>query len=478
MSKDTKSKAGRKRGTRGQGQLFKKYKGKQYPASKKVPGTFYLRYVVNGKRVTKALRDEDGNAITNKDDAEDQRDTILAPFAAKDEADALRHIQARLTAAEDTVQAIERDQASIAIADAWEAYLASPRRSKKAGEDTLAQYKIQFDMFASWAAENQIAQMCDVSSKSAAKYAKTLSEKSAGTFNKHIGTLSRVWAALSKEAKLTDNPWAKDEISREEDVQNSRRELTVPELERIISSCTGEMRLLFAIGVYTGLRLKDCATLRWDEIDFRQGKITREPAKTKRRKKPKVVIVPLRSDLRGMLQAVKPPRATGYVLPDTAELYNARPYALTDRIQHHIWAQAIDCHAAGTGEQIVRDKAGEPIRTHNGFIKREHTGVRAVVAVGFHSLRHTFVSLCREADVSMSVVESLVGHSNPAMTRHYTHTSEREARRAVDCLPSITGEQSTPQDEPLPPWAVELIKGATGRNWKKVQAELLERGAV
>ena len=111
-------------------------------------------------------------------------------------------------------------------------------------------------------------------------------------------------------------------------------------------------------------------------------------------------------------------------------------------------------------------------------MKREHTGNRAKVDVGFHSLRHTFVSLCRQADAPLSVVESIVGHSNPAMTRHYSHVGDREAQRAIAALPSITGDSPPPHDEPLPPWAVELIKDATGRNWKKVQAELLERGAA
>lgn len=63
------------------------------------------------------------------------------------------------------------------------------------------------------------------------------------------------------------------------------------------------------------------------------------------------------------------------------------------------------------------------------------TGRRAVVSVGFHSPRLQLVSMCRAAGVSLSVVESLVGHSNPTMTRLYTHTSggERPRRRSRHC---------------------------------------------
>jgi hypothetical protein len=50
------------------------------------------------------------------------------------------------------------------------------------------------------------------------------------------------------------------------------------------------------------------------------------------------------------------------------------------------------------------------------------------------------VSLCHEANAPLSVVEAIVGHSNPAMTRHYTHTSEAAATTAVAALPDITGK--------------------------------------
>jgi hypothetical protein len=59
------------------------------------------------------------------------------------------------------------------------------------------------------------------------------------------------------------------------------------------------------------------------------------------------------------------------------------------------------------------------------------------VTVGFHSLRHTFVSLCRAAGTPLSVVEAIVGHSSPAMTQHYTHTGEVAARAAIALLPGL-----------------------------------------
>ena len=37
----------------------------------------------------------------------------------------------------------------------------------------------------------------------------------------------------------------------------------------------------------------------------------------------------------------------------------------------------------------------------------------------------------------MAVVEAIVGHSSPAMTRHYTHTGEAAARSAIAMLPGL-----------------------------------------
>jgi hypothetical protein len=64
-------------------------------------------------------------------------------------------------------------------------------------------------------------------------------------------------------------------------------------------------------------------------------------------------------------------------------------------------------------------------------------------------LRYSFVSTCRRADAPLAVVESLVGHSTPAMTRHYTDVGDEAARRAIGALPSMLdgGETVTKKAE-------------------------------
>jgi site-specific recombinase XerD len=58
--------------------------------------------------------------------------------------------------------------------------------------------------------------------------------------------------------------------------------------------------------------------------------------------------------------------------------------------------------------------------------------------LSFHSLRHSAVTLLKEAGVSNAVVMELIGHESEAISRAYTHMGEAALRAAVNKLPDIT----------------------------------------
>jgi integrase len=62
---------------------------------------------------------------------------------------------------------------------------------------------------------------------------------------------------------------------------------------------------------------------------------------------------------------------------------------------------------------------------------------RAVSEISFHSLRHTNVSLLKNAGVSDAVAQDLVGHESAEVSRLYTHIEDKAKRDAVDKLPVI-----------------------------------------
>ena len=81
--------------------------------------------------------------------------------------------------------------------------------------------------------------------------------------------------------------------------------------------------------------------------------------------------------------------------------------------------------------------------------KSELYGRRKIAAnaYGLHSFRHTFVSFCANAGVPYSVVASIVGHGNPAMTEHYSHISTETKREAVRAIPSFLPAQTNGEDD-------------------------------
>jgi integrase len=419
-------------------------------------GTFYVQWNINGKRFTKALRDDQGNAISTRREAEEAQTKVMATFAVADEATALESIVAKLDGRKAELARLQDEQnPPLGVTGAWTDYLAAPNRPDS-GESTLRQYEFQYAAFARWMQEKHphIATLRDVTLAIAEEYAASLNHGkfTPSTYNKHLNLLTLVFRVLKNKARLTGNPW--EDIQRKRITAQGRRELTIDELRNVCQSATGELRVLLALGLYSGLRLGDCATLRWAEVDLPRNMIRRIPNKTARRN-PKPVIVPIHPVLKEMLETTTPEQRAEYVSPEIAALYLRRSDMVTDMVQRHFIACKIKPHKPGTGGK----------------------GKRAVVEVGFHSLRHTFVSLCRESNAPLAVVESIVGHSSPAMTRHYTHVGELAAGRAVAALPSIMGDAATTAAQTTPEVTLSkaraIVESMTAKNWREKKDEVL-----
>ena len=431
--------------------------------------TFYAVFTVAGKRIVKTT------GQTVKTDAQKELARMMQPFLLEDDKRTLEVVKARIEGIHTELAEInDATNPPLPVGEAWTAFLAAQKRPDT-GESTLAQYAFQWGIFWQWLRDNHptATAMQDVTPDIAERFAAWLAAegKSTNTVNKYLNVLALVFRVLKDKARLTVNPWESDQIIRKKIVTNSRREMTIEEIRRVCAAAEGELRTLLAIGIYTGLRLGDCSTLRWGEVDLARNIIRRIPNKTGR-SNPKPVIVPLHPTLLAMLLEIPKKDRTGYVLPRIASDYLRHSTYVTDRVQALFERCQVETHKPGTGFET---KTGE-----DGKAKEVHTGKRAVIEVGFHSLRHSFVSLCREAGAPLSVVESIVGHSNPAMTRHYTHTSEAAALAAVTALPSITGETVKALPPAQSPRLVDAsmvsgrLQAMTAKTWKAIRDELLK----
>lgn len=392
------------------------------------------RWTVDGKTFTKTT------GTSDRREAEKILAEIVAPFAAKSDAERLENLAVKIEGRKAEIRRYEDSKPALALADGFEAYRRS-RERPDTGAATLDMYESQYNRLVRWAADNvpDAKEMRNFTRATADAFATYLAgELSPNSYNKYLTLLKRVWDVLADEARITENPWVK--IRHMALATHTRRELTVEELARVCGSVTGEMRLLFAVGIYTGLRLGDCALLEWGAIDLARNRIMTIPRKTARHAHGKPVVIPLHPTLAALLAEIPPKDRKGYLLPKVAETYLDDDTKLSRRIQ------AIFTNA-GIRTQTTAD------------------GERAKVDIGFHSLRHTFVSLSANAGAPLAVVQAIVGHSNPAMTRHYFHESEAALQSAVAALPSISldgaqAAENAPAAIPSPVATSEPADGA------------------
>jgi integrase len=411
------------------------------PGSLVVRGSnYYAFWRVNGKAICKALRDEHGAAITTRPEAEKAKARLMQIVTAEKEVKSLQQIAHAIGDKQKEIATLQDSRSKpLTLTQAWAEFVSPTSGRNTCAKSSLRMYESVWSMFHSWMQENHasVAALRDVTPALAKAYLDSLikREVSPATYNGHLNVLRYIFKTLKDTARLADNVWLK--YKPMEVLTQSRRDLTVDELRQVCGKATGEMKVLFCIGTYTGLRLGDCVTMKWNEVDLKRGQIRRIPRKTARRK-PDAIVIPIHSVLRNLLAEIPAKERGEYVNPVTAKTYlSGKRTTVTNAIQKHF----TDCGIETTHER--------------------ENGVRAVVDVGFHSLRHTFVSMCREAGAPLSTVESLVGHSNVRMTQVYSHTSIEAAQSAIALLPAVNGD------------AVEATK-PTGRTRDELLREIIE----
>lgn len=221
---------------------------------------------------------------------------------------------------------------------------------------------------------------------------------SANTVNKYVRVLSRVWRINA----MTENPWSG--FSRLPAPPTLRRALSPDEVTKLIREADGELRVLFALGAFTGMRMGDCAKVRWTDFDPSGSTITVRPNKT-RNSSGRVVSIPVHPSLSSILGQR---RKSGYVMPSLAAMPEWR---LSDVVMAHFVA-------CGLGES----EKPEGYR-------------RAVATVGFHSLRSTFITEMANVGAPMAMVQAIVGHMSPEMSMHYYRANADAARSKIAALP-------------------------------------------
>ena len=235
------------------------------------------------------------------------------------------------------------------------------------------------------------------------------SELSPKTINTYQQVLSEVFQLLARDAGIVENPFAAIPMLKKE--SESREAFSEDELTIIRDNLDDFTRPLFTIAIATALREGDICTLKWSEIDFKRDLVVKRMRKTGN-----MVEIPIMPPLRFYLLQLQTDSAESeYVLPQHADMYLNNSSGVSYRIKQFLENK---CHIATTKKLEGRS--------------------RAVSVKDLHSCRHTFCYYAGLYGIPLSIVQSIVGHMTPEMTKHYSaHASLSAKREQMRQLPEF-----------------------------------------
>ena len=324
-------------------------------------------------------------------------DELTAPYRLAGELDLQTFMATKLKTLGEAVIEAHVHGTELTLGEAYSAFVKSPRR-RRIKERSLGQYETILSALSQKFGHDRL--MNKITQTAACEYAEEIGESVSNlTFNNYIAKIAHVWDVLGPQNNMTVNPW-RGIVSREDD-SLSRAPLTDEEIgnaKKISEANLGpEGRTLIVIGQNTGMRIGDCATLKWQDIDINTGFIRVKTEKTGAK-----VSIPILKELKDELTAIKSSANGTYVLPSLSKK--------ADTISN-IMADMFRKAGIETSKKTKKDRRARPYKT-------------------FHSLRTCFITMCAEAGVSLEIVKAVVGHTTQKMTEHYTHIRESAVKEA------------------------------------------------
>ncbi len=214
-------------------------------------------------------------------------------------------------------------------------------------------------------------------------------QRAPATINRELAVLGRILTMAVDEEYIDNNPVRRVRKFR---VDNARtRFLTTEEEDRLMRALIGnpQARQIVTMALYTGMRRGEIFRLRWGNVDFGRDLLIVRQTKTGRDR-----VVPMCEQIRQLLDEIQPesPR------PDQLVFASNRTGRILTGIKHSFTSA---CR------------------------KAEIENFR------FHDLRHSAGTRLAEAGVHAVVIAEILGHSSLAMTKRYTHATDRATRDAI-----------------------------------------------
>ena len=343
-------------------------------------GLFLAKWTFAGKTYVRSTKTHD------RDEAEKKLDEFVKPFLEQDAIAVAENLLAKVRTLEKRHESEEQKTAKqIPLESMFDQYIETVG-SDNLSENTQANYRSYVSQFTLWLNEHfkNVRTIGQVTSEETVAFMKHLETTRTGnTVNAYLTTFKTMFKVLLHNATMWNFQFKKPVMKYE------RRALTSQELKRLLKHVAknNDLNVLFHIGIYTGMRVSDCAMLKWKDIDLDHRVISIVPIKVKRYGKR--IYIPIHPKLFNLLK-----RLSKGVTNREEYVSSLNAHRYTNNYLGYVLKEVFT--SCGIND------------------KKNH--------LSFHVLRHTFVSVAANHGVPLPIVQSIVGHSCTSMTERYYHT--------------------------------------------------------
>ncbi len=417
---------------------------------KEVNGPFYFRFQMNGQRREISLK-------TNILEKAIESARNAMPIMHSNSIETIAsHVK--------DIKNLEKRKQDLSLTHIWDTYSQMPDRAVPHTVEERIKYKNSVEEFVTFAKSSSknvfykhvaIRNISEVTPQIVEAYANFIRKTralSVDTHNRKIKHLRKVFNVLSEyyEGK---NPFDSKVLVRNEREERStkidRQPFSREQIESIFStlenldvriSNRAELRVVFRLGFYTGQRLKDCVLLQWQNVSFEHNRISFIQNKTGKK-----VSVPIASELQTYLKEAESWKINGYVLPNMAQCY-----------------MVCDAKGKNIGSNNINSQVMRIIKKSNIETCQMMPGRKKKSTIyGFHSLRHTFASLCAKGNVPEATLLSILGTDSEIANKFYVHTGTESQNQAIEVVSQTLNPNELKLSTTLKiEKALELLKGA------------------
>lgn len=192
----------------------------------------------------------------------------------------------------------------------------------------------------------------------------------------------------------------------------------VDQIQAFVGSCRSRWRVAWLLALACGLRRGELAGLRWTDVDLRRSEIH---VTNQRQRLPGVGVIDCPPKSKAGIRVIPLPSA----LAEALRAEYARQRAAIDR--GAVLPAYVVCYA---------DNRGIDPHVLNRALAAD-VAAAGVPSINLHGLRHTMATAAISSDVSMKVLQQLLGHAHYSTTADiYAHVVDRKARQAIDIVSS------------------------------------------